>query len=527
MLTAGAATAAPVPSQLNPGALQQQQLQRQRQLERRKQQPRAQEPVIYGSRPSTGTPGGPPGPHFMLRGVEFNRSHFLSKKTLTRIARSYVGHEVDFADLRRLVASINGLYRRRGIITAQAVLPPQKIHAGVVRIRLVEGRVGKVSLKGNTFTRNGYILDRVHLRRGTVVDVAQLRDSLVYFNRTNDIDLKATLRPGARFGLTDVLLQAQEPPRYRLQVFADNEAPASTGRNEIGAYLQVHGLAGMGDRLNLYLTKSRGATNGNLSYSIAVNRAGGRAGLSYARNSIHVIDGAYQPLDITGNSRTLLASYSQPLKVAGPWKITAAGSLSRTVSKTYLAGVFLSDTRVDKLALGLTVENLSRIQYWTLTQTLAPARAHEAVSDRHLMLYDGTGRWLRRLNARWSVVADGGWQYTGQQNLPASELFQIGGATTVRGYRQGIVAGDKGYYLDLELHRRLPWSLDGFTFVDTGAVYTRSASRTSITGAGVGVSWNWKRRVTLDADVGYAVNRVIPNQDSYRFDVRLTVHFAR
>ena len=216
ILTAGAATAAPVPSQLSPGALQQQQLQRQRQLERRKQQPRAQEPVIHGPRPSTGTPGGPPGPHFMLRGVEFNRSHFLSKKTLTRIARPYVGHEVDFADLRRLVASINGLYRRRGIITAQAVLPPQKIHAGVVRIRLVEGRVGKVSLEGNTFTRNGYILDRVHLRRGTVVDVAQLRDSLVYFNRTNDIDLKATLRPGARFGLTDVLLQAQEPPRYRL-----------------------------------------------------------------------------------------------------------------------------------------------------------------------------------------------------------------------------------------------------------------------------------------------------------------------
>ena len=70
-------------------------------------------------------------------------------------------------------------------------------------------------------------------------------------DRFNDVALKASLRPGSRFGLTNVLLQAVEPPRYRLDLLANNEGERSTGRLQGGIYGLMYGPLRRGDRLIL------------------------------------------------------------------------------------------------------------------------------------------------------------------------------------------------------------------------------------------------------------------------------------
>ncbi|MBV8157159.1 MAG: hypothetical protein JO278_05855, partial [Dyella sp.] len=122
------------------------------------------------------------------------------------------------------------------------------------------------------------------------------------------------------------------------------------------------------------------------------------------------------------------------------------------------------------------------------------------------------------------VRADLGWQFSATGNLPSANLFQIGGPGSVRGYERGVLSGARGYYADLELHRSVGERLDLFGFVDHGQVSSSFPGNQQITGAGVGGSYSY-RWFTASADVAKPFETVIPDQDSVRFDFRLTVHF--
>src|SRR5690606_8441668 len=106
--------------------------------------------------------------------------------------------------LHELVARINALYRAKGVVTAQAVLPPQDLTDGIVRIRLIEGRVGAIDVRDNRSTDEDYVRARVRQQPGDLVDLAGLERDLQRFNRTNDAQARAELRPGSRVGETDI-----------------------------------------------------------------------------------------------------------------------------------------------------------------------------------------------------------------------------------------------------------------------------------------------------------------------------------
>ncbi|WP_339445056.1 DDE-type integrase/transposase/recombinase, partial [Pseudomonas hunanensis] len=84
---------------------------------------------------------------------------------------------------------------------------------------------------------------------GEVLDVPQLNRDVIWFNRTNDVQIKALLQPGTSFGLTDLQFAVIEPPVDTLQLFTDNQGADNTGRWQGGAFYKRHGLFGVDDRL--------------------------------------------------------------------------------------------------------------------------------------------------------------------------------------------------------------------------------------------------------------------------------------
>jgi hemolysin activation/secretion protein len=115
---------------------------------------------------------------------------------------------------------------------------------------------------------------------------------------------------------------------------------------------------------------------------------------------------------------------------------------------------------------------------------------------------------------------------TPARNLPSDELFQIGGATSVRGYQQGVVAGDGGYYGDLQLNHTLDWALKGlagYVFADAGRVTTVSPQPKGIYGTGVGLSWNGWEYLSTDLSVGVPLAK-INGQNDYRIYGRVVLH---
>ncbi|QYX57141.1 hypothetical protein K1T73_01630 [Roseovarius sp. SCSIO 43702] len=79
---------------------------------------------------------------FSVDEIEFSESAYLEAEALDAVAAPYEGVPIDLEALDRLLAEVQALYAEAGIITARPILPPQEIRDGILRIELVEARIG-------------------------------------------------------------------------------------------------------------------------------------------------------------------------------------------------------------------------------------------------------------------------------------------------------------------------------------------------------------------------------------------------
>ncbi len=521
-----------VPPGVSSGALESQSRKQfeelQRQLDSRRKP--IEGPTVSGPEREAAAPGQPGGPKFVLKGVQFNHSEFLTAAELDAAAAPFIGREIDFSDLQRILANVNQLYGERGIITAVATLPPQTVQEGRVSIKLTEGRLGNVDLVGaNTLTKE-YVDARVAVVPGTVIDPRELSEKISRFNRTNDVQIRALLKPGSTFGLTDLQYAVIEPPTNTFQLFLDNQGVETTGSFQRGLLYRRYGLLGIDDRLTVYATNSRKTTNGDVSYNFPVGIYGTRLGVSYSRGQFQIIDGPFQDLDVAGKSQSGALTATHPIFVDDRWLIqgTVSGSLARSDS-TYF-DILVSDDVARKGTTGLSFTYSGDGVFASLAPAVSVVHSRSVVLDepRVFALTSGTGSLLVGLPYDFRLAGEASWQYTPEDLVPGSQLFQIGGPTTVRGYPANSIAGDSGYLLSAELHKdlgRYVAGLDVFAFIDHGAIFSTFPDRVNATAIGAGVNWFVGDYVTLEATGARPLNDITPDQNDFQFFGRVSVRY--
>lgn len=94
---------------------------------------------------------------FEISSVRFNKSAYLQQEILQVIAKGIVNRPIVFADLQEMIAEVQELYSESGILTARAILPPQEITDGVLRVELVEATVSEVQIEGFERTKPEFI----------------------------------------------------------------------------------------------------------------------------------------------------------------------------------------------------------------------------------------------------------------------------------------------------------------------------------------------------------------------------------
>ncbi|UPT99806.1 ShlB/FhaC/HecB family hemolysin secretion/activation protein [Bradyrhizobium barranii subsp. apii] len=511
---------AQVPS-INPGVIQNDVDRQRRQLEQQSAPPKLTGPAVIGGEREKSGLLKPGGPKFRLRKVEFDASKFITPAELDEIAKKYVGKNVDIAALLQLVADINAIYTERGIVTGIATLPDQDAKGGIVRVKLTEGRLQKTTIEGNKQTRTDYILQRVKEPEGEVLDVPKLNRDVIWFNRTNDVQIKALLQPGTSFGLTDLQFAVIEPPVDTLQLFTDNQGAENTGRWEGGAFYKRHGLFGVDDRLTFYGVRADGNLNGNAAYSIPVNPWGGRVGVSYTEGKIKIIQGPFVALDVTGRSSQAAVNFSQPVWVTQNWLIllNAAETEGKTVSR--FATVSVTDDHYDKATAGLSVTNSGNTYSITVSPAVNYITWHDYVLGNNRAFNTYTGSLIATSAAgpqNFSANVLASWQYTQEKLLPGDQIFSIGGPTTVRGYPSNSASGDSGYYFNAELHYN--WSswlkgFDTYIFTEWGAVYSTFPGVTELASVGVGFSWTYASFMTFEANYATPLKMAVSTQNHY------------
>ena len=360
--------------------------------------------------------------------------------------------------MQKLVADVNALYAKKGIVTAIATLPEQNPENGIVHIKLTESRLEKTKVTGNVQTSVPYILHPVHQPKGQVLDVPKLNQDVVWFNPDERRANQGTAGTRLSFGLTDLQFAVTEPPRNVLQLFYDNQGVQSTGEVEQGIFYKGHSILGQDDRLTIYGVHSDGNLNGNVAYNIPINDWGGRIGASYTQGQVRIVDGPFLPLDDTGTSRVASINFSQPVFATENWLALFNMSTNYGTTLSDFSAVAVTNDYFYRGTAGASVTYSNSQLSISISPAFNQIAWHDDIlgGDRSFETFTGTALAQVKLPEHFSVTVLGSAQGTRQPLLPGDQLFFIGGPTTVRGYPTQAVAGDSGYFDNVELHR--DWS---------------------------------------------------------------------
>ena len=443
-----------------------------------------------------------------------NPSEILTQEELRTIMVKYEGQELKLKDLYQAVAAVNELYKKKGYITARAILPPQKIEEGVVRIQLVEGRFGDFSFEGNQHTKNSYIKERLSLHSGELVKLDQLQKDIFYFNNTNDVAMKAELKPGKKTGTTDCILRLQEPEEWQTTLFTDNAGRSENGRYRIGMVLVNNSLFGNRESLTLNPTWTKGTMAGSVSYTIPVDNLGTRVGVSYSKNQTNIISGPYQSMDISGQSSDVGLSITQPLTVEATRRVEGYGELHFKDSSTDFSGNTLLKSKVQTATLGSNISTTDAKGGWSSQYSLTSilATKQDAYTNRDFWRFNLSVIRQQVLANDRSLIWRLSGQMTDKSELPSSEQFSLGGMSSVKGFSEGRFSGDQGYYVGLEYDFPLQFSkkVKGLVFMDHGCTYNAfdngMHTKDYLTSAGVGMIFNYSPNVFGKIVVGFPLN---------------------
>lgn len=521
---------------VSPGALQQLRIdeeERRRQIERLEQM-RQPEPVIERPTEKPAPAADPSAVRFMVKEIRFSESKIFTAEELRAFARDYDGREQTLANLQAMVAAINAEYRRRGVVTAQALIPPQNVSTGTVQIRLVEGHVGAIHVDGNVSTAGDYITDRISLKPGDLVDLPVLEDDLLFFNRTNEVQLQAKLAPGKAFATTDLQLQVSEPPQHIARAFIDNGGSRSTGEGRVGLTYFNKSVFGYRDEFWLSTTQSGGQQSYSVSYGIPFNRIGGRASLAYYHDETQIRHGPFRSLDITGESKSTVLSLRQPIHLGKTTQVDLLGGAKTRRTENWISKVFLNRVDTTDGNIGAEAQMADTSGYWMGSYVYTRGNAETAGQSSDY--WYGRG-WLRRqqkISETWSALGTVSFQNTSNKLLPSSEQFIIGGDGTVRGYPVGTWSGETGYTASVELHHPVgtmllgdgetPLVANGFFFADYGHVRpfrprnSTLKSYEQLTSVGWGMNMAIGKQTTAKMTFSYALDS-IPDEMPSRYSV--------
>ncbi len=435
---------------------------------------------------------------FALQQVIWNPSEILTKDQIQAVTASYIGKQVTLKDLREMADKITNIYRDKGYMTCGAVLPPQRIHDGVVEIRLIEGKTGTVNLTGNRYTKTGYIMNRINLKPGEIANTEKLNRDLRWFQGTNDVQLRVVMKPGAEEGATDYDIMAFEPQNQSVTLYTDNDGYESSGRWRAGIFYNMKSVSGHRDSLRAHFIGSRGTKAWSLGYSVPISRKGMRLELDYSGNKTKVVKGELEPLGVEGKSNSYSLTWRAPFHVTEKSRHEAGLQYVHQKSETDLGHgqVQWVDDRIQRVIpyVSFTHYGKDSVLYHKHSFVWARRRDIDGESDTG-KLYRLSSFWQKRnTNGQfWQARLDG--QFGSGDNLAASDRFFIGGVNSVRGYEEGFIGGSRGLSVGLEYHIPVDKAKRIFVypFFDWGTVGGYAApEHNKLMSAGLGIEARYK-----------------------------------
>jgi len=243
----------------------------------------------------------------VLEAIKFEGYSVFSSDELNELAKPYLHKPVSIDELEELRRLVTHYYIDKGYITSGATFPSNPIEEKTLRIKIVEGRVGEINIKGTEWLRDGYVKKRLLPDEDAPLNMNELQDRFRLLLTDPLFDhLNGRLLPGADRGLSVLDLDVVRARPYQFSAIMDNYRSPSIGAEAIGANAWVRNLTGQGDVIDLTFLTSNPLGGKGLQYFgnwlMPLGDYGTKAYFSFNNSNTSIIEEPLASLDI--KSRT-------------------------------------------------------------------------------------------------------------------------------------------------------------------------------------------------------------------------------
>jgi hemolysin activation/secretion protein len=474
-------------------------------------------------------------------------THKLTELEVEEAIYPYLGPDRTTEDVERARAALEKAYQDKGYQTVTVQVPPQQVRNGVVVLQVIEGKVGRLRIRGSRYFSLSEIKKRApSLAEGTVPNFNDVTRDIVALNQLPDLRVTPTLRAGIEPGTVDIDLNVKDTLPLHGNLELNNRNSPDTTSLRIDGAISYNNFWQLGH-------------SAGFSFQIAPERLSDAevfAGYYLAR-----FPGAeWFTLLLQGTKQNSNVSTLGSIVVAGRGSIFGARAIfSLPPGKDFYESISSGfDWKHFDQRVGLTTGALtSPVTYYPVstvyTATWVPKGSETDLDagitfgirglgskdnqfDNSRFKASGNFIYFRGDLSHTHDLPGGGQIYVkvqGQvadQPLINSEQIAGGGLSTVRGYYEAEVLGDNGIFGTLELRspsllgwmakKEDEWRL--YAFLDAGTLTIRDPLPQQIDVFDL-ASWGFGTRIQLYQHLNGSLDIGVPMISSQN----TTVHEVR
>ncbi|MFH0985099.1 MAG: ShlB/FhaC/HecB family hemolysin secretion/activation protein [Candidatus Omnitrophota bacterium] len=395
---------------------------------------------------------------FLLKEISVTGSTVFKPQDLRPTYQAYLDKKISFQDLDEITKKIEDRYVRKGYLTTTVFVPEQDIKGGKVEVKVVEGRLGKVTVEGNRWFSRALIEKFLHIKKEEPLNMPRLQKDILRLNQNPDLEIKTFIQAGEVTGTSDIVLRAKENVPYHIGAGFDNQGTRLTGKNRTSFYLRSSNLTGHFDSFFASNILSADTVGVSSSYDLPLDTRGTMIGMDMTYFTM-TLGKELRSFHVTGTTQIYSPHISKELYLSESFQANASAGMEIKVIKKKIAGAITTNDQLRLPYFGFDLNKTDlfggggettfspQFTFGTSRFLGASTRNHPSASR------DGTGGFffnytqnLRRMQRMFlkSYMAIRSVFQVSPYTLPSSEQCQLGGINTVRGYPEGDYMADIG-----------------------------------------------------------------------------------
>jgi hemolysin activation/secretion protein len=497
---------------------------------------------------------------FDISRFEVEGNTVLNASAVQSLLAGFAGKNRDFGYVERAIDTLQDAYRKHGFSLVKVILPEQELNQGVVHLKVIETRIGKVRVEGNAFHDAGNIRRSLPaLQEGEIPNTNALSTDLRVANENPTKKANLQLQGAERPGVIDAVVQVADEKTWSVGAVLDNSGFDSSGRDHVTVQYQNFNLWGLDHVFSAqYTTSLENPSKLNVygaGYHIPLYAAGDSLDLygSYSTINAGTVSAGLVNLTVSGAGSVFGVHFNHELPHIGHYDSQLILGFDRKAFRNDddLMGLQLgSDVTVDPLSLSYVgqwalpggavnvyLTGVRNVPGGSQASDADFTAARSGATRNYGLLRYGAG-YNRQLPRDWQMRLTVNGQASHDALVPG-EQFGVGGAASVRGLHEREISDDQGITANAELDtpnlcavaRSAAMQCTLFGFFDDGHVSRNEAlpgeeTHLSVDSTGLGFRLARGRTVSLQMDYGHVVSASDAQQKGeQRFDVLLAVAY--